>query len=62
MKIQEAEQRAATQEIEEGIHNLTRQNRLSKSMAIGKFLNSQGEEVDDDLEVIVDEIAQGLIV
>ena len=27
-------------------------------MAIGQFLNLQGEEVDNDLEVIVDKIAK----
>ena len=27
-------------------------------MAIGQFLNSQGEEVDNDLDIIIDEIAK----
>ena len=45
-------------EIEEGIQNLTRQDCISKSMAIGQFVNPQVEEVDDHLKVIVDEIAK----
>lgn len=45
-------------EIEERNQNLARQNRISKSMAIGQFLNPQEENVDDGEEVIVDEIAK----
>ncbi len=58
MKIEETEQRAVTREIQQDIRNLARQNRILKSMAIDQFLNPEGEEMDDDLEVIVDEIAK----
>lgn len=58
VEIEETEQRAVTREIQEGIRNLARQNRISKSMAINRVLNLEGEEIDDDLEVIVDEIAK----
>ena len=58
VEIEETEQKAVTRKIQEGIRNLAQKNRISKSMAIDQFLNPQGEEVDDDLEVIVDEIAK----
>lgn len=58
VKAEENEQRAVNREIEEGIRNLARQNRISKSMAIGQFLNLREENIDDDMEVIVDEIAK----
>lgn len=58
VKIEETEQRAVTREIQEEIRNLARQNRILKSMAIDQFLNPKGEEMDDDLKVIVDEIAK----
>ncbi len=47
-----------TRKIEKKVQNLAWQNCILKSMAIGQFLNPQGEEVDDDLEVIVDKIAK----
>ena len=58
VEVEETEQREVTWDIEEGIQNLARQNCILKSMAIGQFLNLQGEEVDDDLEVIMNEIAK----
>ena len=58
VEVEETGQRAVTREIKEGIRNLARQNCISKSMAIRQFLNPQGEEVDDDLEVIVDKITK----
>lgn len=58
VEVEEDGQRAVNREIEEGIRNLARQNWISKSMAIGQFLNPQEEKVDDDVEVIVDEIVK----
>ena len=58
VEAEEDGQRAVNREIEEGIRNLARQNRISTSMAIGQFLNPQEENVDDGIEVIVDEIAK----
>lgn len=47
-----------TREIQKGIQNLVWQNRISKNIAINQFLNPEGEEVDDDLKVIMDKIAK----
>lgn len=58
VEVEEDGQRAVNREIEEGIRNLTRQNRISTSMAIGQFFNPQEEKVGDDVEVIVDEIVK----
>ena len=58
VEVEETGQRTVTREIEERIQNLARQNRISKSITIGQFLNLRGGKVDDDLEVIVDEIAK----
>ena len=58
VEVEEIEQRAVTRNIKEGIQNLTRPNHISKSMAIGQFLNPQRKDIDDDLKIIVNEIAK----
>lgn len=44
VQVEGDEQRTIAREIEAGIRSLAQQNRISKSMAISQFLNSQGEE------------------
>lgn len=58
VELDEHGQRAVNREIEEGIRNLIRQNRITESMAIGQFLSPRDENINDDAEVIVDEIAK----
>lgn len=61
--IQEADniERSIRRNIEQGIKELEKQNRISKSMAIGAILNPIGEEVDDESDEIIDGIAQAYI-
>lgn len=54
----EAEQRGVAQEIEQGIRDLARQNRITEAMSIDQFLNPLDESIDDTAEIVVDEIAK----
>lgn len=56
--IDKNRQQTINQEIEEGIQNLVWQNCIIKIMTTGQFLNPKKENINNDVEVIVDEIAK----
>ena len=53
-----AEHRGVAQEIEQGIRDLARQNRLTEAMSIDQFLNPLDKSIDNMAEIVVDEIAK----
>lgn len=57
-EAEEDGQRAVNWEIKEVIQKLAWQNCISTSMAIEQFLNPQEENIDNNVEVIIDEIAK----